>query len=326
MRALRRLLICTLLGPLAFGIVLYATARVGMMVAGRTVADEWLFFCATMPPLLGILLLILLVVLTVGLLTLRAERRLAVDFRLRALWPRGDGYERIVKLACSAGDFFSGLRALIAEATQIVSVANDGTYLRSLACTIRIHWTREYLLHAVMNDAGETATIRIRPRTLGLSWLAPGAVSSAEVVAGIVMWMADQGLIERDFGPLSRPDRLERDLGKWLPARGPDGRARPLAPVESLRGREVRIPLREVLSLRVVGFGLVAMASFLALGPAGLGASRAVQAVPLLAFFVFLQAHVIRTLKNARPGPASATWRCRDDRPTPAKRGTEKDE
>jgi len=72
------------------------------------------------------------------------------------------------------------------------------------------------LIRVTVSEDRRTAELFAR-RDHILAPLVPVDLESTQIVAGLLQWAADNRLVVRDFGSPIRPDRIDRDLGNWVP-------------------------------------------------------------------------------------------------------------
>jgi len=231
-----------------------------------------------------------------GLIGMPRARRLINEFQLKDLSPSVQGYQRAVSLRVSPRQFLDEMRLLIAECFTLVWT-DDGTGDTDLTCRVRVMVDEGDLEIRVLSD--QTGTyIAVRDASL-LSPLIPVHTRTAQVLAGLVKWAAGHGLVVADFGPLSRPERLRKDLGNWLP-RDDGWRTKPPrrwhAPARDWS-------LRSPLNRRILIAGVVTLAIYAVLvwiDRTRFPIPRGVQLLPIYALLAYTLGQVVRRDERAR--------------------------
>jgi len=288
---MKRLILNSAVASFVAAILAYVACRIILALASPPEFDEWLAFVSFALTGVGIMFPTLVIQ---GCVALPIERRLVREFRLIDLWPTTPGYERTVVLTSLPSEFVDQVKDLIAAGLQVLSVTEDGSRT-SLACRVRHAILYVYEVRVRLSEDSATAAITVCRCGGPLSLLVTVEVGAVQVLGGILKWAADRDLIARDFGPFSRLDRLDKDLGNWLPSGA--------VAHSDLEAVVVRRPLRGLSIGRLLIATLLALTMSFAL--AGIGASLFVRVIPLLLLAVYVQALIVRAAMGPRSKSAS---------------------
>jgi hypothetical protein len=153
--------------------------------------------------------------LVVSLVRLLPERRLRAGFTLVDLYPTHSGYRRTFTLRTSGANVLHEVRLLLAESLVVQDHTSAADNTRA---SYRVRFGEAVDYEIALDVSADSCTVSISVRRLGLfPQLATNEVGAAQLLAGVAKWMADHGLVTADFAPYSQPQRLDRDLGRWLP-------------------------------------------------------------------------------------------------------------
>ena len=226
------------------------------------------------------------------------ERRLRNHYRLTDLLPSEAAYGRSVALRVPAKQFMAQIRRLIAASLIVLPFADDAPSETDLTCPVRYRMNNYEI---VISIAPEQHTASIKVRSLSITApLVAFQVRAAQILAGLVEWAADQGLVARDFrtSELGRPERRDKDIGDWLPelaewqAPAIDADA-VLTPMSTWDGK-YDIPRGRLLAAGVIGLGAFALLAWL--DRPGFRVPGFIQVLPVVLVAGYLSAEMMRSM------------------------------
>jgi hypothetical protein len=198
--------------------------------------------------------------LLTSLLRLLPERRLQAGFGLVDLYPVQSGYRRNLNLATSPDNLLRDVRSLIAE--RLIILGNTSESEGAGSATYRVRFGEEVDYEIAIAVGTDMRSVSISVRRLGFfARLATTELTAAQLLAGLVKWSADHGLVVGDFLPYVQPRRLSKDLGNWLPEND-DWLDHPIDLQEAAELRRARYAS---FRSRILVAGMFALAAFAAL-------------------------------------------------------------